>query len=129
VFALDGHEWPMEPGRKGTDLLGSVQVGGLEAITIDPVGGAGGRDGLPGDYVYGDHREPYRDAGMWGIFRVACASPGLRALPGPADRGEACTNRRAGGTVSDAAVVLLLAAVVAVSLRLLSRRRRGSAVR
>jgi hypothetical protein len=32
--------------------------------------GAGGRDHLPGDYLYGDHREPYRDAGLWGILRV-----------------------------------------------------------
>lgn len=70
VFTVEGHEWPFEPGRAGTDMLASVQVGGLEAITIHLAAGAGGRDGLPGDYLYGDHREPYREAGLWGIFRV-----------------------------------------------------------
>ena len=31
---------------------------------------AGGDERLPGDYLYGDHREPYREAGLWGIMRV-----------------------------------------------------------
>ncbi len=61
----------------GSDLLSSVQVGALEAITIVPEHGAGGRAGLPGDYLYGDHREPYREAGLWGIFRVH--APGASA--------------------------------------------------
>ena len=29
-----------------------------------------GGAGAPGDYIYGDHREPYREAGLWGVFRV-----------------------------------------------------------
>ena len=69
-LTLEGHQWPFEPDRPGSDLLSSVQVGGLESITIMPVYGAGGRVGLPGDYLYGDHREPYRQAGLWGLFRV-----------------------------------------------------------
>ena len=70
VFTLEGHQWPLEPGHPGTNLLSSVQVGALEAITIIPLGGAGGESRLPGDYLYGDHREPYREAGLWGLFRV-----------------------------------------------------------
>jgi hypothetical protein len=70
VFTLENHQWPLEPGRAGSDRLSSIQVGPLEAITIVPVGGAGGPEGLPGDYLYGDHREPFREAGLWGIFRV-----------------------------------------------------------
>jgi hypothetical protein len=70
VFTLEGHQWPLEPGRPHTDLLSSVQVGPLEAITIKPLPGAGGSTALPGDYLYGDHREPFREAGLWGIFRV-----------------------------------------------------------
>ncbi|MEE9296899.1 MAG: hypothetical protein V3W34_18290, partial [Phycisphaerae bacterium] len=70
VFTLEGHQWPLEPDRAGADLLSSLQIGALEAITIVPAYGAGGRAGLPGDYLYGDHREPYREAGLWGIFRV-----------------------------------------------------------
>ncbi|MCI0794185.1 MAG: multicopper oxidase domain-containing protein, partial [Chloroflexi bacterium] len=60
VFTLEGHQWPVEPGRKGSDLVSSLQVGALEAVTLVPEWGAGGREGLPGDYLYGDHREPYR---------------------------------------------------------------------
>jgi hypothetical protein len=82
VFTLEGHQWPLEPARPGSDLLSSIQVGALEVITISPVQGAGGPAGLPGDYLYGDHREPYRDAGLWGIFRVyAPGVPGPKLLP------------------------------------------------
>jgi hypothetical protein len=83
VFSLEAHEWPQEPGRRGTTMMSSVQVGGLEAVTLALVGGAGGRLGLPGDYLYGDHREPYRDAGLWGLLRVygpGADGAALRAL-------------------------------------------------
>lgn len=70
VFSLEGHQWPLEPGRIGTDLLSSVQVGALESVTLIPQHGAGGAAALPGDYLYGDHREPYREAGLWGYLRV-----------------------------------------------------------
>lgn len=83
VFTLEGHQWPLEPGRPNSDLLNSLQVGPLEAITISPLGGAGGPTGLPGDYLYGDHREPFREAGLWGIFRVfapGAVEAGIRPL-------------------------------------------------
>ena len=91
VFTSEGHRWPLEPGRAGSDLLSSVQVGGLEAISIEPVYGAGGRAGLPGDYLYGDHREPYRVAGLWGFFRVHASgsTTNPRPLPGPWPRSDA----------------------------------------
>ena len=44
---------------------------------------AGGDERLPGDYLYGDHREPYREAGLWGILRVHPrdgSSAGVRPL-------------------------------------------------
>jgi hypothetical protein len=44
-----------------------MQLGGLEAVTIALVAGP---DDLSGDYLYGDHREPYRQAGLWGLLRV-----------------------------------------------------------
>ena len=31
---------------------------------------AGGTLGVPGDYLYSDHRFPFTRAGLWGIFRV-----------------------------------------------------------
>src|SRR5439155_19284434 len=70
VFSLEGHRWPLEPGRRGTDMRSSLHLGGLAAATLHLVDGAGGAARAPGDYVYGDHREPYRDAGLWGMFRM-----------------------------------------------------------
>jgi hypothetical protein len=70
VFNLEGHQWQLEAGRRGSDLVSALQVGALEAITVEPIGGAGGMAVLPGDYLYGDHREPFREAGLWGFLRV-----------------------------------------------------------
>lgn len=83
VFSLENHRWPLEPGRRDSNLLSSSQVGGMEALTLTLSEGAGGRGRLPGDYLYGDHREPHREAGLWGIFRVHdphAAGSGLRPL-------------------------------------------------
>jgi len=65
----------------GWDLLSSIQIGGLEAISISLASGAGGRDALPGDYLYGDHREPFREAGLWGLFRVYPQGADVPLLP------------------------------------------------
>ena len=70
VFSIEGHQWRLEPGLAGSNLISAVQVGALEAITVVIEAGAGGRSGLPGDYLYGDHREPNREAGLWGVLRV-----------------------------------------------------------
>jgi hypothetical protein len=84
VFTLEGHQWRLETGQPGSDLVSSLQVGALEAITIQPLGGAGGALGLPGDYLYGDHREPFREAGLWGLMRVyAVDEAGVGLLPLP----------------------------------------------
>jgi hypothetical protein len=84
VFSLEGHEWPLEPGRARTPMLSSIKVGGLEGITLIPARGAGGEAGLGGAYLYGDHREPYREAGLWGIFRVyGDGATGVNLIPLP----------------------------------------------
>ena len=74
VMAKNGwhgiHQWPMEPGLAGTDMLDSIQLGGLDALTLLLEDEAGVRVALPGDYVYGDHREAYQEGGLWGLFRV-----------------------------------------------------------
>jgi len=69
VFTIEGQEWELQPGLNGTRVMSSIQVGGLEALSIW-LDSAGGKERLPGDYLYGDHREPYREAGLWGLFRV-----------------------------------------------------------
>jgi len=82
VFSLEGHRWPLEPGRLGTDMRSSLHLGGLAAATLHLAASAVGVARAPGDYLYGDHREPYRDAGLWGLFRVhAPGAPGLRLRP------------------------------------------------
>ena len=83
AFALDGHRWPLEPGRRGSAVVAAVAVAGHEAVTVQPLGGAGGEGHKPGDYVYSDTRAPYRDAGMWGVLRVypRGAHTALRTFP------------------------------------------------
>jgi hypothetical protein len=86
VFSLEGHRWPLEPSRRGTDMRSSLHLGGLAATTLPRANGAGGVTRVAGDHVYGDHREPYRDAGLWGLFRVHSPNaPGVRLqrLEGP----------------------------------------------
>ena len=82
VFSLEGHRWPLEPDRPGTLMLSSVKVGAMEALTLKVE--AGGESASAGDYLYGDHREPYREAGLWGVFRVhepGAQGVSIRPLP------------------------------------------------
>jgi hypothetical protein len=69
VFALDGHQWPIDTIR-GAHLHSSYEFGGTSYIRVDLRGGAGGSAQLPGDYVYMNHRPAYIDAGQWGLLRV-----------------------------------------------------------
>ena len=83
-FSLDGHRWPREPAR-GSTVVSTQALGAREVVTAVPLGGAGGEAHLPGDYVYGDTRGPYRDAGVWGVLRVLSHHrSGLRPLSGTA---------------------------------------------
>jgi hypothetical protein len=77
VFSVEGHQWPLEPGRPGSDFLSSVQLGSSESVDIYLWSGVAEGVSIPGDYLYGDHREPYREAGLWGLLRVH--SPGAAA--------------------------------------------------
>jgi manganese oxidase len=84
VFSLEGHRWPFEPARPGSNLVSSRLMGGMEALTFVITESAGGPGRLGGDYVYGNHREAYHEAGQWGIFRVYDRSPAkLRPLGSP----------------------------------------------
>ncbi len=69
VFALDGHEWPVD-SFKGAHQHSAFEFGGNSYLRIDLRGGAGGPHQLPGDYVYMNHRPAYADAGQWGLLRV-----------------------------------------------------------
>jgi hypothetical protein len=107
-FELDGHRWPLEPGAAGSSVVAAQAVGAREVLTIEPLGGAGGEGGRPGDYVYGDARGPYRSAGLWGVLRVLPSNgPGVAPL--------SASGRRGG-------LVLVLAVVLGAYLVMRSRR-------
>jgi FtsP/CotA-like multicopper oxidase with cupredoxin domain len=110
VFSVEGHEWPSEPWLAGSTRIDSMQVGALESSTAF-IPSAGGPLALPGDYLYGDHREPYREAGMWGILRVGCRLEGLERI-GP--QAGSCTSpvRRYAPWVVAAVVALAAAAIL-----------------
>ncbi|HUF33916.1 MAG TPA: multicopper oxidase domain-containing protein [Acidimicrobiales bacterium] len=85
VFSVEGHRWPIEPAMAGSSLVESLAIGGMESISVVPEGGAGGPSRLAGTYWFGNHREPYRDAGQSGqlVVHGRCAEvPGLALLPG-----------------------------------------------
>ncbi len=68
IFALEGHQWALEPDMEGSEMLESEQFGATEALEVNVV--AGGPLGVAGDYVYSSHRLAYAEAGQWGLFRV-----------------------------------------------------------
>jgi len=89
VFSVEGHTWPLEPGRDGTTHLSAVTVGGMQTLTLRLDGGAGGAARLTGDYRYGNARLPFDVAGMWGVLRVHAPSdqvPLLAHLSRPSNR-------------------------------------------
>ena len=123
VFSIEGHRWPFEPGRQGTPLLSSTALSATDALTLSLEGGAGGPAHVPGDYLYGDHRVPYQDVGMWGLFRVLprCQSgAGLRRIDG--DRCAAGVS--AGRVAAAAGLVAVVTGAVAAAAVILERRRR-----
>jgi hypothetical protein len=76
VFSVGGHTFPLEPNMwnggsdKRSQLLQSRSFTAGETGEIEMVGGAGGTTRATGDYLFGDMRQLFAEAGMWGIFRV-----------------------------------------------------------
>ncbi len=70
VFSIEGHRWPIDAAMNGSTKVASIAIGGLESIVVTPEGGAGGELQLAGTYDFGDHREPYREAGLSGTLVV-----------------------------------------------------------
>lgn len=65
VHALAGHWWPRDPAMAGSDLVDAVTLGPREASDAWLTAAA-----RPGDYLWGSHREAFREAGAWGVLRV-----------------------------------------------------------
>jgi len=82
VFGLDGHRFPWEPDMAGTQQLSAKAVLPGESLDVHLIDGAGGGAPSAADYLLSDHRMPFMDAGMWGIFRTYTDSqPDLMILP------------------------------------------------
>jgi manganese oxidase len=133
VFTFEGHRWPLEPGVSGSTRVESLAIGGLESITVIPDGGAGGQARLPGEYRWGDHREPYREAGLWGRFLVHDGCDGRVASVPPLDDRPTCpiddSDRWLPWAIAGAALLALALGVVLEVRRpgrLLRRRPRDS---
>jgi Ca2+-binding RTX toxin-like protein len=102
VFTLGGMSWPSDMYVHDASQFQSRAVGPWEKMDLLVSGGAGGVTQQPGDYLYGDIRRPFTEAGMWGLFRVlpnTCPTGGTFGLvclePPPSD-----TNTPATGTVT-----------------------------
>jgi len=54
----------------GADLVSTMEFGGSEVINAWLHGGAGGPNGIPGDYLWLNQRPGYLDAGQWGALKV-----------------------------------------------------------
>jgi manganese oxidase len=86
TFTISGHEYPKEPNMwngttdRRSSLLTSRVVTAGETLDAELVGGAGGPQAQPGDYMYRDGRQQFAEAGIWGIFRVAPSATTLGNL-------------------------------------------------
>jgi hypothetical protein len=74
-FTIGGHAFPLEPrmwspSSQRSQVIAARTLTAGETLDVWPVGGAGGATRYRGDYLYGDARQPFQEAGMWGIFRV-----------------------------------------------------------
>ncbi|MBI4337365.1 MAG: multicopper oxidase domain-containing protein [Chloroflexi bacterium] len=76
--SFDGHRYPVGTAQRGEMYLNSRLVGAMTTVDMALDGGAGGTGGVttpgcacPGDYLYGDRRVPFMEAGMWGVMRVS----------------------------------------------------------
>ena len=70
MFAVEGHEWPIEPYMAGADMISVVEYAGSEVLDVFLRQGAGGPFRLAGDYLWSNQRLPYTQSGQWGYFRV-----------------------------------------------------------
>jgi len=82
---------------------------------------------MPADYLYGDRRAPYLQAGLWGILRVrpACAANDLRPLVAS---GQSCPPRVDGPTPLAAGVLLALGLATLLIRRSIRRASPRSAL-
>lgn len=90
VFHLHAHRWRTVAGDDRSPVVDAAGIGPQQALTVEPIGGAGSVARACGDALW-----ELRGTGLWGIWRVfdvaqdgsgrypdGTAVPALRALPG-----------------------------------------------
>jgi manganese oxidase len=83
VFSMGGLSWPVDPRIERSTQVSTLALGPWGTIDAHLTGGAGGLGREAGDYLYGDVRGPFTEAGLWGLLRVASdTSCPVRPLPG-----------------------------------------------
>jgi len=95
VFAVHGHTWQQEPYTANSTQIGDnplsmwegAKMGHGPSNHFDAVleNGAGGKFGIPGDYLFRDQPAFLFDGGLWGIFRVTPAPQQLGMEETPAE--------------------------------------------
>ena len=72
VFSIEGYRWPLEPFMPGSSVVYSKSLAPGEVIDAHMISDID----TAGDYLYLDHRQPFLEAGLWGILRVHEAGQG-----------------------------------------------------
>lgn len=71
VFGLEGHRWHLEHTfPANSEQMAAAQVIPGDAFDCDIYDFDGEGAGSPGDYLFGDRRQPFQEAGLWGLLRV-----------------------------------------------------------
>jgi manganese oxidase len=69
-FRIEGHRWPMEPNISGAEQIADFNIVPGYAFDARLTEGAGSGMSAIGDFLFGDGRVPFIEAGLWGILRV-----------------------------------------------------------
>lgn len=75
-FFVEGHRWPMEPLLSGSEQIGYFNFVPGYAFEVPLTEGAGSGIDATGDYLFGDGRVPFLEAGLWGILRIFAPGQG-----------------------------------------------------
>ena len=69
VFSVEGHQWELTPGLKGSDVVSSRYLPPTGVLNVE-LKSSGGPRYQSGDYQWSNHRLPYQKAGQWGLMRL-----------------------------------------------------------
>lgn len=70
VFHLHVYEWYADVHNPASPLIDAITIGPQTGHTIEPLWGAGNRQGVAGDVIWHCHLYPHFHHGMWGLMRT-----------------------------------------------------------